>query len=95
MTYEEDDIVLVRYPLTMEQKDGNRSAWPWLSGWIARQCGPDEWEVCVETPELAAEHEGETVYPCCFRDSSEIRPATDDATKLPGPTGPGTERPGR
>jgi hypothetical protein len=36
-------------------------------------CGPDEWEICVQAPELAMEHEGETVYPVCFRDSSELR----------------------
>lgn len=73
MSYEEDSEVLVKYPRTKEQEQGDRAAWPWLPGWIAGVCGPDEWEVCVETPELAAEHDGETVYPCCFRDASEIR----------------------
>ena len=71
--FAEGTDVEVRYPRTKAEEQGDRSAWPWLPGWIVQQCGPDEWEVCVETPELAAEHEGETVYPCCYRDSSEIR----------------------
>ena len=73
MTYEEDQEVLVKYPLTMGQQDGDRSAWPWLPGWIARECGPDEWEVVVEAPELAMVQDGEVVYPVCFRDSSELQ----------------------
>ena len=71
--FPEDSWVEVRYPLTGEQQHGDRDAWPWLSGWVVSQCGPDEWEICVQTPELAMEHEGETVYPVCFRDSSELR----------------------
>ena len=73
MSYEEDDEVLVKYPLTMAQKDGDRAAWPWLPGWIARECGPDEWEVVVEDERLAMEQAGETIYPVCFRDSSELQ----------------------
>lgn len=73
--YPEDSWVEVRYPLTREQKHGDRAAWPWLPGWVVSRCGPDEWGICVETPELAMDDEGETVFPCCFRDSSEIRPA--------------------
>jgi hypothetical protein len=75
--FPEDSWVQVRYPLTAEQAGGDRAAWPWLPGWVAAECGPDEWEICVQTPELAAEHEGETVYPTCFRDSSELRPAPE------------------
>ena len=73
MSYPDGCDVLVKFPLTKQAEHGDRSAWPWLPGWIVSRCGPDEWEVCVETPELAAEHEGETVYPCCYRDSSELR----------------------
>ena len=68
-----EDWVEVRYPLTGEQEHGDRAAWPWLPGWVVSRCGPDEWEICVQTPELAMEHEGETVFPVCFRDSSELR----------------------
>jgi len=71
--YSEDQEVLVRYPLTMAQKDGDRAAWPWLPGWIARECGPDEWEVVVEDERLAVEQDGETVYPVCFRNSGELQ----------------------
>ena len=73
MTYDEDDEVLVRYPLTQAQEDGDRSAWPWLPGWIARECGPDEWEVVVEDERLATEAGREVVYPACYRDSSELQ----------------------
>jgi hypothetical protein len=40
---------------------------------VAAECGPDEWEICVQAPELATWHEDEAWYPACFRDSSEIR----------------------
>jgi hypothetical protein len=69
----EDSWVEVRYPLTRGQEHGDRDEWPWLPGWVAAECGPDEWGICVQAPELAIQHEGETWYPTCFRDSSEIR----------------------
>jgi len=72
-SFPEDSWVEVRYPLTGEQEHGDRAAWPWLPGWVVSRCGPDEWELCVQTPELVMEHEGETVFPVCFRDSSELR----------------------
>jgi hypothetical protein len=74
MTYEEDDEVLVKYPLTQAQEDGPRADWPWLPGWIARECGVDEWEVVIEDDRLAMlDEQGEVVYPVVFRDSSEIQ----------------------
>jgi hypothetical protein len=72
MNFPEDSWVEVRYPLTSEQEP-DRSAWPWVPGWVVTECGPDEWEICVQAPELAAEHDGDTVYPVCWRDSSELR----------------------
>jgi hypothetical protein len=75
--FPEDSWVQVRYPLTAEQERGDRTAWPWLPGWVTAECGPDEWEICVQAPELATEHDGETFYPTCFRDSSELRPAPE------------------
>jgi hypothetical protein len=74
--FPDDSWVEVRYPLTSEQEHGDREAWPWLTGWVVSRCGTDEWEVCVQTPELASEYEGETVFPTCFRDSSELREAS-------------------
>ena len=84
--FADDTPVLVKYPLTPGQEKGDRSAWPWLPGWVASQCGPDEWEICVQVPELARLEDGspapggtpedEAFFPCCYRDSSEI--------KLPG-----------
>jgi hypothetical protein len=85
--FPEDSGVEVRYPLTPEQEHGDRDGWPWLPGWVAAQGGPDEWEICVQDPQLAKQYEGETVYPVCFRDSSEIRvlQAQADADRLGGP----------
>ncbi|MGH3193835.1 MAG: hypothetical protein ACRDPY_08655 [Streptosporangiaceae bacterium] len=68
-----DSGVEVRYPLTIGQERGDRAAWPWLPGWVASICGPGEWEICVQAPELAAEDDGEITYPLCFRDCSELR----------------------
>jgi hypothetical protein len=45
----------------------------WLTGWIARECGDNEWEVVVEDDRLAVQFQGTTVYPVCFRDSSELQ----------------------
>jgi hypothetical protein len=71
--FPEDSWVYVRYPLTAEQEAGDRASWPWLPGYVVEVCGGNEWEVCVLADELAMEHQGETVFPTCFRDSSELR----------------------
>ena len=71
--FPEDSWVEVRYPLTSEQEHADRAAWPWLPGWVVSVCGPGEWEICVQAPELAIQHDGGDWYPTCFRDSSEIR----------------------
>ena len=65
--FPEDSWVEVRYPLTREQEHADRAAWPWLPGWVVSVCGPDEWEICVQAPELATSHDGEDWYPTCFR----------------------------
>jgi hypothetical protein len=80
VSYPEDSWVEVKYPLDAEQEQGDRVAWPWLPGWVVEVCGPDEWQVCVQAPELAVEHEdGELYYPVCFRDSSELRAPAAEA----------------
>jgi len=71
--FPDDSRVAVRFPVTSGQAHGDREAWPWLPGWVVAQCGPDEWAVCVDAPELALQDGGETVYPTCFRDASELR----------------------
>ena len=85
--FPDDSPVEVRYPRNKQEEQGDRSAWPWLPGSILSQCGPDEWYVCVEARELAMLADGRPAprrdsgrnlfYPCCFRDSTEIRRATD------------------
>lgn len=72
-SFPEGSWVEVRFPLTSEQEHGDRGAWPWLPGWVVSQCGHDEWAICVQHPQLAMHDEGETTYPVCFRDASEIR----------------------
>jgi hypothetical protein len=79
----EDTPVLVRYPRTPEQVRGDRTNWPWLPGTIVQQCGPDEWQVCVEDISVAVRKDGSKptprtpqhnlYYPLCFRDASEIK----------------------
>jgi hypothetical protein len=72
--YPDEAPVLVKYPRTKAEEKTARESWPWLPGRIVQQCGPDEWQVCVEASEVAEEEEdGEITYPLCFRDSSEIR----------------------
>jgi hypothetical protein len=85
--FPDDSPVRVRYPRNRHEEQGNRLAWPWLPGSILGQCGPEEWHVCVEADELATLDDGspapdgtadrELLYPCCFRDASEIRRVTD------------------
>lgn len=91
--HEADKPVEVRYPLTAEQAQGDRSAWPWLPGWIAEVCGPDEWHAVVQASGLGRTEAGEIpapgvpddelMFPACFRDSSEIREPQPEAEAGP------------
>ena len=51
--FPDENPVEIRYPRSKQEKQGDRSQWPWLPGTIVEQCGPDEWYVCVEVRELA------------------------------------------
>ena len=88
--FPEDSWVEVRYPLTREQKNADRGGVAVAARLGGRRCGPDEWEICVQAPELATWHEGEAWYPVCFRDSSEIR-LPQRTGGLEPPTGPELE----
>lgn len=71
---DESDVV-VRFPLTDEQR-ADRGTWPWVRGYVAGQCGPNEWDVVVEgAGPVDHDGDGEPLYPSVFRDSSEIRKA--------------------
>ncbi|MGH3191400.1 MAG: hypothetical protein ACRDOU_26300 [Streptosporangiaceae bacterium] len=82
--FAEEGPVEVRYPRSKQEERGDRSRWPWLPGTIVEQGGPDKWYVCVVACELAVLEDGRSApdgtasddlfFPCCFRDSSEIRP---------------------
>ena len=71
--FPDDTAVLVRFPRTGAEEQGDRGSWPWLPGTVVQQVGPDEWQVLVEAPELAEEDGGELRYPVCYRDGSELR----------------------
>ena len=84
--FPDESPVEVRNPRSKQEEQGDRERWPWLPGTIVEQCGPDEWYVCVVARELAVLEDGRAAtgstpgddlfFPCCFRDSSEIRPRT-------------------
>jgi hypothetical protein len=86
--YPEGSWVQTPYPLTPGQEH-DRESWPWLRGWVSGVCGPDEWQIVIQHPELAQLEDGspapagtpadQAFYPVCFRDSSEIRPAEPEA----------------
>jgi hypothetical protein len=82
--FPDESAVEVRYPRSKQEEHGDRERWSWLPGTIIEQCGLDEWYVCIEVHELAVLRDRRRAprgtasrnlyYPCCFRDSSEIRP---------------------
>jgi len=77
---------------TSREKRGSREAWPWLPGTVLQQCGPDEWQVCVEVRELAYPEGGELWYPCCIRDAGEAEAAPGQLSwpaRAPGTANPG------
>ena len=92
--FPDETPVEVRYPRNRGEELGDRSGWPWLPGSIIDQCGPDEWYVCVEVRELAVLRDGRRAprrtasrnlyYPCCFRDSTEIRRRSAGKAAAPG-----------
>ena len=81
--FAEDVAVMVKFPRTKEEEQGDRSAWPWLPGTIVQQCGPDEWQVCVEDMAVAVRQDSSRptprtprrnlFFPLAYRDSSEIK----------------------
>jgi hypothetical protein len=56
--FPDDSSVEVRYLRSKQEEHADRSKWPWLPGSILKQCGPDEWYVCVEVRELAVLGDG-------------------------------------
>jgi hypothetical protein len=74
--FPDDSDVEVRWPLTKDQSKGDRAGWPWVPGWIAGQCGPNEWDVVVEgAGPIDFDGDGQPLFPMAFRDASEIRTA--------------------
>jgi hypothetical protein len=77
--------VQARYPDTGRRSGSDRDAWPWLDATVEQQCGPDEWLVTIEdrrvaelddgTPAPADTPDEHLLFPMCFRDASELRPA--------------------
>jgi hypothetical protein len=81
--FADDMAVMVGFPRTKQEEQGDRAAWPWLPGTIVQQCGPDEFQIVVEDMAVAVRQDGsrptprtpknKLFYPLCFRDSSEIK----------------------
>ncbi|MEV6892722.1 hypothetical protein [Kribbella sp. NPDC051137] len=69
--FPEDSLVFTRYPLTDETPP--REEWPWVPGIVLGQCGPNEWHIAIDVPELIEHEDGYDWSPACFRDSSELR----------------------
>ncbi len=99
--YPDDSPAETRYPRSKQEEHRDREQWPWLPAAIVEQCGPDEWYVRVEAPELATLQDGRPApdgtasrnlyYPCCFRDGSEIR-LRDTASSAASSTRRGASR---
>jgi len=77
--FPDESDVEIRYPLTADHAE--RGEWPWVAGWIAGQCGPNEWDIVVEgAGPTSHTDDGEPLYSAAYRDASEIRPAARRAT---------------
>jgi hypothetical protein len=91
MTYEEDQEVLTKFPLTQAQEDGPRAAWPWVPGYIIRECGDTEWEVCITDPRLAREDDdGEQWFPYLLPGQQRAS-AKDETSRQTGQTSSSSE----
>ena len=76
--------VATPYPLTEEEKNGDRAARPWLTGQVLEQVGADQWQIAVRAREASQLEDGspapedtdddDLFHPLVFRDSSGIRP---------------------
>lgn len=75
--------VLVRYPRSKQEEQGDRAAWPWMPGTVEEVCGTDEWLIVVESRDVATDEDGgpapadaddaEVWFPMCFRSADELR----------------------
>jgi hypothetical protein len=74
--FPDESDVEVRHPLTRHHAKTDRTGWPWVPGYIAGQCGPDEWDVVVTGAAPSGyDSDGEPLFPMVFRDATEIRAA--------------------
>jgi len=78
--FPDGSAVWTPYPLTEDDKNitTDYEDWPWLQGSVISQCGPDEWHIAIEVPELIEHGDGYDWWPACFRQSCELRPVTTD-----------------
>ncbi|MFK4084150.1 hypothetical protein ACI2LF_08600 [Kribbella sp. NPDC020789] len=77
--YPDESRVRTPYPLTEDDNTwAKRDDWPWLQGTVLGQCGPNEWHIRIDTPELIEHGDGYEWSPACFRNSSELRPDRDN-----------------
>ncbi|WP_112248803.1 hypothetical protein [Kribbella monticola] len=73
--FPDDSAVWTPYPLPDDKTNGTPDEnWPWLRGYVLGQCGPDEWHIAIDVPELIEHGDGYDWLPACFRESCELRP---------------------
>ena len=81
--FPDESPVEVRYPRSKQEEQGDRERWPWLPASIvdsaARTNGTcvsrsASWPCCAMACARRGTASRNLCYPCCFRDSSEIRP---------------------
>lgn len=86
--FPDESDVQVRYIAAPADRTVPREEWPWMTGVIENQCGPDEWLVTVYAREVAQLEDGtpapagtpaeDMFFPQCFRDSSELKRTPED-----------------
>ena len=69
--YPDDTAVWTPYPLA--DSPATYDDWPWLRGTVLGQCGPDEWHIVIDAPELIEHGDGYDWSPAYFRNSCELR----------------------
>lgn len=72
--FPDESEVEVRFPID-PRPVGDRDGWPWVRGYVAGQCGPNEWDVVVDGSHPVDWDSDGPLHPSVYRDSSEIRKA--------------------
>ncbi len=77
--YPTDSHVWTPFPLPDSDNFWDQD-WPWLLGTVLGQCGPDEWHIVIDAPDVMEHGDGYDWWPACFRNSTELRPVVTENT---------------